>query len=289
MENQTVNLTVLICDSLNSIFFKIFSSMDNTVYSNLDNILFISPNVLNNYNFQEICGTGPNNGILLIANSLFFGIVLFYVLQFTMSHLFSLITSSPYEFIFKSIIFIACANSSLWICEQIIYLISLISDSILELGNLINGSEITFSSLLTRINTLLYPTIETFNIFSFSGFLKICSTIGISYILIIYTIRFLGLKILVLLSPFAFISLINNQFDGFFKKWIKLFLITLSIQIFVALTLVLGFSLDFISGDVLSELIYLAIIMIIANFHRYLINANLLKEVKNEFYYTEKL
>lgn len=155
-------------------------------------------------------------------------------------------------------------NSSLWICTQIINLFSLITNSICEIGYLINGYEISFSNLINQINLSLYPSIEHFDIFSFDGIIKICISIGIAYILFTYSIRYIMCKVLVLLSPFAFMSLINNQTDGFFKGWLKQFLILLFMQIFVAIVLVLGFSLDFTSGETLSKLIYFSIIIIIA-------------------------
>lgn len=264
MENETINLTTLICDSLNSIFFKIFSSIDNTIYSNLDNILFINSDIVNDSKFSTIFGTSSNNGFLLICNSLTLGILLFYVLNFALSHLTYSKIDSPYQFIFKCIIFIACMNSSLWICEQIIHLFSLLSNSICEIGYSINGHEISFSNLINNINLHLYPSIQSFDIFSFDGIIKICVTIGIAYILFMYSVRYIMCKVLILLAPFAFLSLINNRMDGFFKGWLKQFLILLSMQVFVAIVIVLGFSLDFSSGDILPKLLYFAIIMIIA-------------------------
>lgn len=264
MDNETINLTSIICDSLNSIFFKFFSSIDNTVYSYLDNILFIDSDIINPNKFQQLFGTDSSNGFLLIANSLVFGIVLFYILRFATSHLIYSKIDSPYQFAFKCVIFIACMNSSLWICQQIINLISLLSDSIRELGSFINGYEINFSNLIDKINYELYLSIETFDIFSFDGILKLCTTLCIIYILFVYSIRFVMCKILILLSPFAFASLINNHFDGFFKGWFKQFLILLSMQILVAIILVLGFSLDFYSGDTLSKLVYFSLVAIIA-------------------------
>ncbi len=269
METETVNLTTLICDSLNHIFFKIFSSIDNTIYSNLDNILFIQPGSIHDAKFEQLFGTDLGNGLLLLANSFIFGILIFYLLHFTMSHLIYSKIDSPYQFFFKSIIFIACMNSSLWICEGIIDLVAYVSDFIRELGLSVTGAEINFANLINHINSSLYSNVETFTIFSFDGLLKLCSSIGILYILVTYSIRYILLKILVLLSPFAFASLIFNRFDGFFKGWFKQFLLLLCMQIFVALILVLGFCLDFSADDTLSKLIYFAIIAIIAksNFH----------------------
>ena len=264
MENETVNLTSLICDSLNSIFFRFFSSIDNTVYSCLDNILFINSDIINNSKFQNIFGTDSTNGFLLIANSLILGVLIFYILKYTISHLTYNSIDSPYQFIFKSIVFVACINSSLWICEQIISLISLISDTICNLGLSLFGTNITFYNLLSKINSLIYLNVENFDIFTFDGIIKFGSTLCIIYILFTFSVRFILCKILILISPFAFVSLITNQFDGFFKGWLKEFLTLLLVQVFISIVLVLGFSLDFYANDILSKLTYLAILIIIS-------------------------
>ena len=263
METQTLNLTDLICDSLNSIFSKFFSSIDNTTYSVLDDILFLDSSIISEPKFQQLFGTDSTNGLLLLANSLIFGVVLFYIIKFALSHLIYSKIDSPYQFIFKCIIFICCMNSSFWICEKILDLTKLISDGICEIGFSITGSQISFSGLMDKINSALYLSPETFSIFSFDGILKLFTTLGILYILLTYSVRFIMGKLLILLAPFAFLALINNQFDGFFKTWLKQFLMTLSMQIFVAIVLVLGFSLDFSLGDTLSKLLYFAIIAVI--------------------------
>ncbi len=267
METETIHLTSLICDSLNTICFKIFSSIDNTVYSNLDSILFINSDMINNNKFQQFLGTDCNSGLLLLANSLILGILIFYILHFTVSHLIYSKIDSPYQFLFKSVIFITCMYSSLWICEGLIHLFSMITDYIREIGYSITGSEITFSNLINTIHSNLYPSIENFTIFSFDGILKMCVTIGMIYILLSYSVRYILIKILILISPFAFISLVCNRFDGFFKGWLKQLLCLLFMQIFVAIVIVLGFCLDFSASDILSKLLYFAIITIIAKCH----------------------
>ena len=81
MEEQTLDLTQLICDSINSIFFKFLSSIDNTIYSNLDNILFINSDITNNLKFQQFFGTESSNGLLIIVKCLIIGLVLYYNAQ----------------------------------------------------------------------------------------------------------------------------------------------------------------------------------------------------------------
>ena len=65
------------------------------------------------------------------------------------------------------------------------------------------------------------------------------------------------IKIFVLLSPFAFLSLCLNSTSWFFKTWIKNLFSLLFIQIIVALVLLILFSLDFSSENLLNQFIYI--------------------------------
>ena len=78
MENSS-NVTEIIIDTINSIFENLFSSIDNNLYSVLDELTFINSDILNDKTFENIFGTSTSNGLLLIANSLLFGFVLYYV------------------------------------------------------------------------------------------------------------------------------------------------------------------------------------------------------------------
>ena len=68
MGNDALILGDLICDALNTIFYKIFSSIDNNISSNLDRILFIDTSITENNAFKQFFGTDATNGLLLIAN-----------------------------------------------------------------------------------------------------------------------------------------------------------------------------------------------------------------------------
>ena len=67
MEN---NITQTIISTINSIFEQIFGSINNNLYSTLDNITYINSDILKNNNFENILGTSATNGILLISNYL---------------------------------------------------------------------------------------------------------------------------------------------------------------------------------------------------------------------------
>ena len=64
------------------------------------------------------------------------------------------------------------------------------------------------------------------------------------------------LKVFILLTPFAILSLSLKNTSWFFRTWIKNVFSLLLIQIIVALVLVILFSTDYSSGNLLSKFIY---------------------------------
>ena len=85
MENNS-NVTTIIIETINTILQNLFSSIDNSLYSILDDITFISSDIINDSYFEKILGTSSSNGVLLIANSLLFGFVLYYSIMYIFSH-----------------------------------------------------------------------------------------------------------------------------------------------------------------------------------------------------------
>ena len=83
--NET-NITQIIIDTINTILGNLLSSIDNNLYSVLDEITFINSNILKDKNFENIFGTSTSNGILLIANSLLLGILLYFSIKYLISH-----------------------------------------------------------------------------------------------------------------------------------------------------------------------------------------------------------
>lgn len=65
------------------------------------------------------------------------------------------------------------------------------------------------------------------------------------------------IKILILLSPFAFLSLIMENTSHFFKSWYRNFFSLLFVQIIVSIVLVWLFSMDYSKKDLLNKFIYL--------------------------------
>ena len=104
MENNT-DITQAIIDTINSIFEKLFASIDNNLYSALDKITFINSDILSDDTFEKIFGTSTSDGILIIANSLLLGFILYYSIKYLLSHITYKQIEQPFSFIIKLIIF----------------------------------------------------------------------------------------------------------------------------------------------------------------------------------------
>ena len=268
MKEENLNLTEIILNTINELFSKTFSSIDNNIYSMLDDIIFIKPDILSNNSFKAILGNNSYEGILLICNSLVLGFILYYSINYLISHLIYSKIDSPKQFIFKCIIFISIMNSSLWICEEIISLINLVTISLSDLSSSLFGTPILFSTFIDNINKNIYLSNSDFNLFTFDGIIKSFTCFGLVNILFTYALRYIMIKIFVLISPFAFLSLISNSSEFFFKSWIKSFISLLIVQLFISIILLLSFSIDI--NQSFSKLLYIGIIFALTRANTYI-------------------
>lgn len=255
METQT-NITQTIINTINSIFEMLFSSIDNNLYSVLDKITFINSDIITDKNFENIFGTSTSNGILLIANSLLLGFILYYAFKYLMSHITYQRVDSPFSFIVKIILFGICMNFSFFIVQLILDLNSNISLAIRSLGKNLFNSEISFSQLINTINTHISVDTSSLNIFSVDGLIKSTLSLSLLNLVFSYSFRYIMVKVFILLSPFAFLSLCLENTSWFFKSWLKNLFSLLFIQIIVSLVLLILFSLDFSSSNLFNKFVY---------------------------------
>lgn len=102
---DTSNITQTIINTINTIFENLFASIDNNLYSLLDEITFINSDIIKDQTFEKIFGTSTSNGILIIANSLLLGFIIYYSIRYLMSHFTFNKVENPFSFIIKLIIF----------------------------------------------------------------------------------------------------------------------------------------------------------------------------------------
>lgn len=255
MEANVATQTII--TTINSMFEQLFGSLDNSLYSTLDEITFVNSDILKNNYFEKILGTSTTNGILLIANSLLLGIILYFAIKYLLSHFTYSEMESPKEFIFKLIIFGICMNFSYFLLEQVINIFYYISIGIKNIGENIYLNEVSFNQIINIVNSIFSISNNALNMFTLNGLLRGAISFSMLHLLLTYAFRYVMIKIFALLTPFAILSLSLKNTSWFFKVWAKNLFSLLFIQIIVALVLVILFSTDFTSGGLLSKFIYI--------------------------------
>ena len=259
MENYS-NVTSTILDTINTILGNLFSSIDNNIYTVLDDITFVSSDIIYDSYFEKILGTSASNGILLISNSLLFGILLYYSIKYLLAHLTYSQTEKPVQFIFKSIIFGICINFSYFFIEELLDIFSNITLSIRSIGENLFNKNICFSELILEINTTISVNTSSLDVFSLDGLIKSSITMSLLNLVFTYSFRYVMIKIFILLTPFAILSLILETTSWFFKSWLRNLFSLLFIQIIVALVLLILFSIDYSSNNLMTKFIYVGAI-----------------------------
>lgn len=255
MENST-NITQIIIDTINFIFETLFSSIDNNLYSVLDDITFINSDILYDKNFENLFGTSTSHGILLIANSFLLAFIIYYAIRYLVAHFTYTPIETPFSFIIKLVLFGIGMNFSFFILELILNLIANVSFAIRSIGETLFQKNICFSELITTINTNIAIDTNSLNIFSLDGLIKGTLSMSLLSLVFSYSLRYILIKVFVLLAPFAFLSLTLEKTNWFFKAWFRNLFSLLFIQIIVSFVLLILFSMDYSSSNLFSKFIY---------------------------------
>lgn len=246
-----------------------FSSIDNSIYSAIDKIAFIDESILYSPYLSKILGNNSSFSILMIANSLLVGFILYFTAKYLLSNLSIGRVQNPYKFIIKIIIVGIVMNNSFFICEQIISINGLISASIREMGSNILDTEICFSNLIKILNSIVSIEEETKSIFSIDGIVKTIVSVGFLNLIFIFSIRYILIKVFVLISPFAILCMGAQTTMNFFKAWIKSFLSLLFIESFSSLILIIMFSTEYSPSDIVSKLIFVGAVFALMKVNSY--------------------
>ena len=243
MENAK-NITQIIIETINTILQNLFSSIDNNLYEILDDIIFINQDIISDSFFEKILGTNSHNGIILICNSLLFGFVLYYSIKYLFSHFNYNQIEKPSQFIFK----------------EILNFTSNITLAIRGIGEDLFHKNICFSELILEINKSIGVSSSSLDVFSLDGIIKVSLSSSLLSLVFTYAFRYIMLKIFILLTPVAFLSLILQNTSWFFRSWIRNLFSLLFIQIIVSLVLLILFSIDYSSGNLITKFIYIGAI-----------------------------
>lgn len=270
MEINQSDITQTILNTINSLLSSLFSSIDNNIYSTLDTLVFINADILNDNFLLTLLGSTSTSNLLLLSNSLLIGFSIFYIIRYAYSHYSTTETEQPFQFLFKLFIFALLSNSSYFLIEQLLNINSLISLSIKEIGENISNCEINFSQLIIKLNNIITIEETSLNIFSINGLLKSFISINLLNLLFSYSLRYIILKVFILITPFAILTLINSNTSWFFKSWFKALLSLLLLQSLVALILIIIFSTNFSTSDIFSKVICIGSIYALTKANSYI-------------------
>ena len=250
------NITQIIIDTINTILGNLFSSIDNNLYSILDDITFINSDILKDKNFENIFGTSTSNGILLIANSLLLGFLLYFAIKYLISHFTFSNVEQTHSFLIKLIICGICMNFSYFLLTYFLDIFSNITLAIRNLGENLFNKEICFSELILTINSNISVNTTSVDVFSLDGLIKSILSFSLLNLVFSYSFRYILIKVFVLIAPFAILSNCLNSTSWLFKSWTKNLFSLLFIQIIVSIILLILFSMNFSSGNLAIKFIY---------------------------------
>lgn len=251
---EQTEIANIIIQTINTLFNNLFSSIDNSVYSSLDNLVFTNSSLINNSIILKLFNNSGKNSLIYLSDTLLLGLFLFYLIRYYYFNIIDVTVEKPTQFIFKLFIFTLIVNFSYFIIEKILDINYLFSSSIQEIGKNIVKEDISFSQLILFINQKTISSSQELNILSFDGLIKSYISIGLVSLLISYSLRFILLQVLLLLTPFSILSLINYSTSWIFKSWGKCLFYLLIIQIFIPILIIIIFCIDtdnkilFVSG-----------------------------------------
>ena len=255
MENTT-DITQVIINTINTIFGNLFSSIDNNLYDVLDKVTFISSDILRDSNFENIFGNSASNGILLISNSLLLGFLLYYAIRYLMAHLTFTQSELPSKFLIKLLLCGIVMNFSFYCLEMFLDLNNNVSLAIRSLGESLFNKKICFSELINTINSQMSIDTATLDLFSLDGIIKSILSVSLLGLVFSYSLRYVFVKLFILLSPFAILSLSLQNTSWFFKAWFRNLFSLLFLQIVVSLVLLILFSMDYSASNLFVKFIY---------------------------------
>ena len=126
-----VSLAKTIFEIINTMFSNLFSSIDNGIYTLLNDIVFLDSSAVITDSIQNIFFSDKFN-LLILANILVGCIFTYKIIKIVISLYTSQDTQFPYIYVIKSVTIIISMNCCLFICQQILEINYLITEYLLE-------------------------------------------------------------------------------------------------------------------------------------------------------------
>lgn len=226
-----------ILNNLNTVSQKLFKTVESQVYKVIDEILNIKPDIFNVEPLNSFIPENQINGIVIISNAL----IMIYVIYFVILQFINVYNGNevknPYKYVLKIIIVGIFVNNSYFICKEILNIFSGIDNGIDLFGKQLFGKSVTFSCLKDKISQI--DGYLSNDLISLNGIIKSALSFGSITILLNLSIRYVNVILLILVIPFAILSISSNFTTGIFVVWLKSFVSNLAVQIFIKLILLI--------------------------------------------------
>ena len=226
-----------IVSSIGIISEKLFKSIEGQAYDILDNIILIGPDILKNEPLNKIFYPDKINFIIVIANAFIF----FYAIYYSLNRIVNMYNGgnveSVYNFILKLTIISLLVNNSYYLCEEILSFNEIVNQTIDKSLSDIIKKDINFKNLKEEVISLKAAVKSEF--ISLESIIKNTLSFFSISLLITFSIRYVTVILLIIISPFAIICLTSNLTRGIFKGWGKMLFINIIFQLFIKLLLVI--------------------------------------------------
>lgn len=239
--SNTSDIVAIVIETINTLCSNLFSSIDKSIFPLLDKLVFIDNDIFSTGDkMNKLLSNSPTSGVLLLANSLFTAFVLYYAARLIIANLTSTQIEAPSKFFMRALLAGITMNYSLSICKFLISATNLISSFFCELGQSVFGKSISFETLISLLNNSVSGS---FDVFTLDGILSGMLSISSFALIISFAFRYILIKVLIILSPFAILCLSTSSTEGFFKSWFKCLLSLLILQVVISVMLLIPYSL----------------------------------------------
>lgn len=226
-----------ILNAINIIAEKIFKSVEGEVFKGLDEFLIINEKILDKEPLKTLFVKNNSEGLIVLVLSFVIFFFAYYIIARTIAMYNGDNVDNVFKYMLRIVICVICSASSLFLCEQILMLNGLLTDVIANVGKDLTGETICFESLREVVLNLdKYMSEEALSI---DGIIKGVISFGATTILITFSIRYVTLIFLILVSPVAIMFAASSATYGVFKSWSKMLCGNLMIQNIVVLILMI--------------------------------------------------
>lgn len=236
-----------ILNAINIIAEKIFKSVEGEVFKGLDDLLIINEKILDKEPLKTLFVKADSEGLIILAMSFVIFFLVYYIIARTIAMYNGENVDNVFKYMLRIVICVICSASSLFLCEQVLNINGLLTETITNIGKDLTGEVICFESLREVILNLdEYMSEEALSI---DGIIKGVISFGATTILITFAIRYVTLIFLILISPIAIMLAVSSSTYGIFKSWVKMLCSNLLIQNVVVVILMIPLSVKEVDNN----------------------------------------